>query len=399
MRLKVGGAGLTVLLGALIAGAPLAMDIYLASMPSLTRALDATPAEVQLTLTVYMLGWGVAQLAVGPMADRFGRRPVMLAGLALFVAASGACALATTVQMLTAARFLQALGMAPAAVVPRAVVRDLYSGDRAAHMLSLMAVVLGIAPIVAPILGSHLHTWFGWRASFVFVILYGVVALACVAALLPETLHTRNRRATRIGVIAANFRRLLRSRAFVGYLLVASFATGGLFAFIAGSAFVFVSVLGQSEQGFGWLFGSVMAGNITGAIIGSTLVRRWGIERMVRRWSVLLLAAALAMGTLALARVDHPLAIVMPMFFYMVAFTTTMPQATAGALTPFPDVAGAAASLLAFVQFITGALAALVVGIAYDGTQRPMALVIAGAGVLAFVAGRLLLVRPRRPAA
>lgn len=392
--LKAGAPGLTVLLGALVAAAPLAMDIYLASMPSLTRALTATPAQVQLTLTIYMFGWGVAQLIAGPIADRFGRRPVLLGGLVLFVAASAACALATSVQMLIGARLVQALAMAPVAVVPRAVVRDLYAGDRAAHMLSLMAVVLGIAPVVAPIVGSHLHAWLGWRANFVFVVVYGVVALAFVARLLPETIRARNPSATRVSVIAANFRRLLRSRTFVGYMLVAAFTTSGLFAFLAGSAFVFVSVLGHSEQGFGWLFGAVMTGNITGAIIGSRLVRRWGIDRMLRRWSVLLLAASVAMGAFAWADVTHPLAIVVPMFLYMVAFSTTMPQAAAGALTPFPEIAGAASSLLSFVQFIGGASAALIVGYAYDGTQRPMAFVIAAAGILAFAAYRMLLALP-----
>jgi DHA1 family bicyclomycin/chloramphenicol resistance-like MFS transporter len=393
MRIS-GSPASTILLGALIAAAPFAMDIYLASMPSMTRALAASPREVQLTLTVYMYCWGAAQLVAGPLSDRYGRRPVLLGGLVVFVLASSACALATTVGMLIAARGAQALAIAAIAVVPRAVVRDQYSGDRAAHVLSLMGMVLGVAPVVAPILGSHVHLWFGWQANFVLVALYGTVLLGCVYAALPETLRTRDMTATRPAVVVTNYRRLLCSRRFVGYMLVAAFTMAGLFAFLAGSSFVFVTVMGQGEQGFGLLFGAVMLGNITGATIGSRLVRRWGIDTMIRRASILLVGAGLAVAALAWAGVAHPLAVVVPMFFYMVALMTTMPQATAGALTPFPEIAGAASSLLSFVQFGLASTAALAVGLAFDGTSRAMATVTAAGAVCAFVAFRLLIVRP-----
>ena len=379
---------MTVLLGALIAIAPLAMDIYLASMPSMTRALSATPEQVQLTLSVYMYGWGVAQLVAGPLSDRFGRRPALIGGLALFVLASTVCAFATNIATLIAARGAQALSMATIAVVPRAVVRDLYGGDQAAHMLSLMGIVLGVAPILAPILGSHLHVWFGWQANFVFVALYGALLLAWVALRLPETLVERNRRATVPAVMLGNFARLLRSRRFVGYMLVGAFTMSGLFAFLAGSAFVFVAVLGQSEQGFGFLFGAVMLGNITGAAIGAKLVRAWGIDRMIARASWLLVISGIALAGMAWAGVRSPLAIVVPMFFYMIALMTTMPQAQAGAMTPFPAIAGSASSLMLFVQFVVASSSALVVGLTFDGTPRAMATVIGIASVLGFAACR-----------
>jgi DHA1 family bicyclomycin/chloramphenicol resistance-like MFS transporter len=386
--MKTDSAGMTVLLGALIAAAPLAMDIYLASMPSMTQALAATPEEVQLTLSVYMYGWGIAQLFAGPLSDRFGRRPALLSGLALFVVASTVCALSRNVHVLIGARLGQAVSMAAIAVVPRAVVRDLYSGDKAAHTLALMGVVLGIAPVAAPIIGSHVHVLLGWQANFVLVALYGAILWLFVQRLLPETLARRDARATRPGVIVANYGRLLRSRAYTGYMLVAAFGFSGLFAFIAGSAFVFVSVLGQGERGFGVLFGAVMLGNITGSTIGSRLVRRVGIETMVRTGTALMLAAGLALGGLALARVQHPLAVVVPMFAYMVAFMLTMPPATAGALTPFPQIAGSASSLLSFCQFVVASTAALVVGMTFDGTARPMAVTIAVASIGAFVSNR-----------
>src|SRR6266545_7731240 len=304
--LKRDQPAMTLLLGALIAVAPLAMDIYLASMPSMTRALSATPAEVQLTLSLYMYGWGASQIFVGPLADRFGRRPTLIAGLALFVAASAACAASRTIETLIAARIVQAIGMATVAVVPRAVVRDLYAGDRAAHMLSLMGVVLGIAPIVAPIIGSHLHVWFGWQANFVFVAAYGAIALFCVATALPETIKAKNQRATAPAVVLANYRRLLQSRRYVGYLLVAAFTSSGLFAFLAGSAFVFVSELGTGERGFGVLFAMVMLGNVMGATIASRVVVRLGLDRLIGYASWLMLAAGVAMAALAWAPIEHP---------------------------------------------------------------------------------------------
>jgi len=387
---------MTVLLGALVAVAPLAMDIYLASMPSMARALSASDEEVQLTLSLYMFAWGAAQIVVGPLTDRFGRRPALIGGLVLFVGASVVCAAARDVHMLIAARIAQAAAMATVAVVPRAVVRDLHAGEQAAKMLSLMGVVLGIAPIVAPIIGSHLHVWFGWRANFVFVAAYGALALAFVVSVMPETIRTRNAQATNARVMLANYARLARSRTYLGYLLIAAFATSGLFAFIAGSAFVFVSVIGTGEQGFGLLFGVVMLGNVTGSAAGSHLVARLGINRMLRYSTALMLVSGIALAALAWARVAHPMAIVVPMFVFMIAFMTTMPQATAGALTPFPEIAGSASSLLSFCQLLIAASTALIVGMAFDGTQRPMATTIAAASILTFASYQLLIRRRAR---
>ena len=395
--MRAEAAAPTVLLGALIAVAPFTMDVYLASMPSMTHALSATPAEVRLTLSVYMYGWGIAQLFAGPLSDRFGRRPALLGGLAVLVLASIACALSRNVYALIGARLVQAVSMGTIAVVPRAVVRDLYSGDKAAHILSLMGIVLGIAPVAAPLIGSHVHVWLGWQANFVLVALYGALLWFFVGRALPETLRHPDVQATRPRVIVANYRQLLKSRVFTGYMGVAAFGFSGLFAFLAGSAFVFVAVMGRGETGFGLLFGAVMLGNITGSAIGSRIVRRVGIDRVVRGGTSLMLVAGLVLGAFGLQRTSHPLAVVVPMFFYMVAFMMTMPPAAAGALTPFPHVAGSASSLLSFCQFVVASTAAVIVGATFDGTARPMMLTIAGAAIGAFATCRLAI--PRRVAA
>ncbi|HWD36196.1 MAG TPA: multidrug effflux MFS transporter [Casimicrobiaceae bacterium] len=384
---------MTLLLGALIATPPLAMDIYLASMPTMARALFATTSEVQLTLSVYMYGWGIAQLFAGPLSDRYGRRPALLASLFVFVGASLFCALSRDIYMLIGGRLVQAVSIASIGVVPRAAVRDLYTGDKAAHILSLMGVVLGIAPVVAPIIGSNLHVWLGWQSNFVAVAIYGAVLWLCVYVALPETLARRDVRATVPRVVVANYRQLLASRAYVGYLLVAAFGYSGLFAFLAGSAFVFVDVMGAGERSFGIMFGSVMLGNIIGAMIGSRVVQMIGIPRLVRLATRLMLVAGLALGVFALLGVRHPLAVIVPMFAFMVTFTMTMPPAIAGALTPFPQIAGSASSLLAFCQFVVASTAALAVGLTLDGTTRPMSLAIAVAAIGAFLSVRFV---PRR---
>src|SRR5262249_47455614 len=202
--------------------------------------------------------------------------------------------LARDIHMLIGARVVQAIGMATVAVVPRAVVRDLYTGAHAARILSLMGVVLGIAPVIAPIIGSHLHVWFGWRANFVFVAAYGAIALVCVAVALPETIPARDRRATHPATVLGNYGRLLRSRTYVGYALVAAFSSSGLFAFLAGSAFVFVAVMGTGERGFGFLFGTII-----GASVGSRLVPRLGIDRMLRYSTGLMFASGVVLAGLA----------------------------------------------------------------------------------------------------
>jgi DHA1 family bicyclomycin/chloramphenicol resistance-like MFS transporter len=395
--LRPDSPAMTLLLGALVAMGPLAMDIYLVSMPTMTGALGATVEQVQLTLSVYMYGWGIGQLVVGSASDRWGRRPVLLAGLAVAVLAATACALARDVHTLIAARFVQALGMAAVFSVPRAVVRDLFSAERAARVLSLMGIILSIAPIVAPLIGSHLHVWLGWQANFALVAIYGAAALAFSAARLPETIRSANPGALAPRAMLSNFATLMRSRQYVGYVLVAALASSGLFAFLAGGSFVFVSVMGAGEREFGMLFGSVMTGNIVGAVLASRTVMRHGINALLRVSTAVMLAAGAALAALAWAGINHPAAVVVPMFVFMAAFTATIPQATAGALTPFPRIAGAAASLLSFCQFTVASTWALAVGFAYDGTQRPMATAIAAAAVLAFSAFWLV-VRPARGA-
>ncbi len=388
---------LTLLLGMLVALAPFSTDLYLPSMPALTRALGASAREVQLTLSAYMLAWAIAQLFAGPLSDRIGRRRALIGALALFTVASVACTVAPDIHTLIAARIAQGIAGATAVVVPRAAVRDLHAGERAAQMLATMMIVLAMAPVVAPTVGGVLQAAFGWRSNFLVLALYGAMALVLVWRFLPETMAKADPQALDPRRMARNWSRIVSSRRFTGYLAVAALNQAGLFAFLAGSSFVMIEVLGTGERLFGLLFGAVMVGNVTGAATASRLVRRLGIDRMIRVGTSVAFAAGLAMAALAWLGVRHPLAIVGPMFAYMLVFMWTMPQATAGALTPFPDIAGSATSLLSFVQMALGSIMAFTVGMAFDGTPRPMATGIALASAGAFFAFRLLVLRRAAP--
>jgi DHA1 family bicyclomycin/chloramphenicol resistance-like MFS transporter len=381
---------LTMLLGALAALGPMSMDIYLVSMPSMTTALSATVNEVQLTISIYMVGFGMAQLLYGPLSDRFGRRPALIGGLFLHIVASIAAALANSITLLIVARLFQAIGMCGGIVVTRAVVRDLHTREQAARTFSYMQMVTGLAPLAAPIIGSYLHVAFGWRANFIFVGGCGVLALMAVLTLLGETNRHPDREALSPRRFLRNVRVLLSSRNFIGYLLTMGFLGGGLFAFLSGSSFVFLHVFGFEESYFGYLFAFVMVGNLVGAHISGRLVMRVGIPRLLASGLVLAVLSGLVMAALAFAAVPHVLAVLGPMFMFMVAFQMVWPQAMAGALSPFPHIAGYASSVLGVLQFGLPALVGIGVAATFDGTSRPMAGMIAIMAILAALAYRAL---------
>lgn len=384
---------MTVLLGALTAIGPMSMDIYLVSVPTMTEAFHTSVAQVQLTLSLYMAGFALGQLFYGPISDGFGRRPALLLGLALHVAASLVCATTADIHTMIVARLFQSTGVCGCFVVSRAVVRDLHTRERAARLLSYMGVVTGVAPIVAPLIGSYLHVAFGWRANFYFVTAYGLVSLLVVLFLFGETNRAPDARALNPFRIVRNFGVLLSHRAYVGFSLTSACISGALFAFISGAPLVFLRVFGFPEAQFGYLFGVVMLGNIGGAAIGSRLVMRYGIEGLMMRGVLLALLAGLTIAGLAWAQVDVPAAVIVPMFAFMLAFSLVLPQSMAGALSPFPHMAGNASALLGMLQWSFASLVGIWVGARFDGTQRPMSETIGAMTVLAFLAF-VLVVRP-----
>lgn len=379
-----------VLLTLAVSMGPISTDLYLPSLPSLTSALETDVASVQLTLSVFLVGFAFSQLVYGPLSDRFGRRPALTAGLILYIIASIGCALATSIEVLIAARFVQAVGACSGHVLGRAIVRDVYGREGAARMLAYIGAAMALAPAIGPILGGYLTVWFGWRANFILLTTYGAVALAGVWLLLAET-NAYVGQATSAGRMVRDYLGFLRHRAYVGYVLCVATTYCGLFAFISGSSFVFVRVLGLSPDQYGFCFAAAVVGYMAGAIMSGRSVRRFGIERILSLGVLVLAGAGLAMAGLVLAGIETVWSVLIPMMVYMAGVGLVLPNALAGALGPFPEKAGAASALSGFTQMGFAAFVGVGVGWAFDGTARPMAVAIALSGCAAVAAHRILL--------
>ncbi|MDQ0813759.1 DHA1 family bicyclomycin/chloramphenicol resistance-like MFS transporter [Streptomyces sp. B3I7] len=382
------GLFVTFLLGGLTATAPLAMDMYLPSLPEVTRSLHAPAATVQLTLTACLIGMAAGQLVVGPMSDRWGRRRPLLAGLAVNVVATALCALAPTVETLIAFRLVQGLAGAAGIVIARAVVRDMYEGVAMARFFSTLMLISGVAPVVAPVIGGQLLRFTGWRGVFVLLTVVGLVLGALVWARLPETLPPARRHAGGIGETLRAMRGLLADRVFVGHTLTGGFAFAALFAYISASPFVVQDIYGASPGTFSLLFAVNSVGLITvGQINGKLLVGRVRLENVLAVGLALTAAAACALllmttgvfGEVGLAPVAAGL------FVLMSALGLTMPNAQALALMRTKRAAGAASALLGTCSFLIGALASPLVGLAGEHTAVPMAVVQVGAALVSVV--------------
>lgn len=385
MRLKPGTAAMTVVLALLTAMGPLSTDMYLPSLPGITRALGTDAASTQLTLSVFLVGFAVGQIAYGPVSDRFGRRPVLIAGLAAFAVATVGCMLAQSIAMLIAARFAQALAACAGVVIARAIVRDLYRDEDAARMLSFMGALMGLVPTVAPVIGAVVEAALGWRAVFAAIAGLGVALTALIAIALPETLALSNRQPATLSGMAASFRVLVGHRLFRRFVATVCLCYGGLFAFISGSSFVLQGHYGLSEIGFALCFATAVLGYIAGTLIGARLTGRIGIARTIR-----IGAAALAAGGVALVAMvgfgPESFWALSPMIVYMVGVGLTLPQSMAGAITPFPERAGAASSLMGFAQMTFGAVVGVAVGHTVGYGPLPLALIIGAMGVASLIA-------------
>ncbi|MFC9685598.1 multidrug effflux MFS transporter [Streptomyces sp. NPDC056948] len=380
------GLLVTFLLGSLTAVPPLAMDMYLPSLPEVTRSLHAPAATVQLTLTACLAGMALGQLVVGPMSDRWGRRRPLLAGLAVFVVATVLCALAPTVELLVAFRLAQGLAGAAAIVIARAVVRDLYDGMAMARFFSTLMLISGVAPIVAPLIGGQVLRVTDWRGVFVVLTVIGIAIGVLVWTKLPETLPPAERHSGGVGEALRAMRGLLADRSFAGYTLTGGFAFASLFAYISASPFVIQEIYGASPQTFSLLFGVNSVGLVlVGQINGKILVGRVSLDRVLGIGLAIVVAAATALllmstgvfGEVGLA----PVAVAL--FVLMSAMGITLPNTQALALMRTKHNAGSASALLGTSSFLIGAIASPLVGVAGEDTAVPMAVVQLAAALVA----------------
>jgi DHA1 family bicyclomycin/chloramphenicol resistance-like MFS transporter len=380
---------LTVLLGVLVALPALGTDLYVPALPLVARSLAVEVGAAQLTLTTFFIGLAAGMLVWGPLSDRYGRKPVLFAGLATMLAASAAGAVVDSVGAVATARLVQGLAMSSGAVIARTVVRDLHAHEQAARLFAAMTIVFSVVPFAAPMLGALITTLGGWRAIFWCLAAIGALLIFAIIIGLPET-APRERSSAHPGAIARTFGVLLGQRRFVAPFILILCAHLGILAWVSNSAFVLVQGFGVSTAGYGVAFAAVMLGQITGAWASSRFVLRFGIARLLRLGAALMLAAGALLALLAWAGANHWGAVVGPYMLFLFGTALILPNATAAALSPFPASAGAAASLMGAIAFTIGALVSTALGLAFDGTARPMASAALLAGVGAFLLERML---------
>ena len=373
----------------LIALPALGTDLFVPALPALTQALGTEVGAAQLTMTLYFIGLAAGQLAWGPLSDRYGRKPILLAGLSIMLAASLVAMLMETLAAVIAARLAQGLGMSSGALIGRTIARDLYAHEQAAKLLSSMSVVFSIVPLAAPLAGGVLADAAGWPSVFAAM---AAIAVALLVAVVPlrETAPAKRAPASPRQIVRT-FAGILRDRRFLGPYSVFLCTQIGVLAWVSNSSFTLISGLGVGPTAYGAMFTLVMSGQIVGAWISSRLVLRLGIARMLRWGAALMLAAGACAAGLAWLGIGHWLAVVAPFVLYLFGAALIVPNATAAAMAPFPAAAGSASSLIGTIGFATGALISTALGAAFDGTARPMATVALVAGVLAFSFERALL--------
>jgi len=381
------GAFLTALVGL---GA-LSIDTFLPSLPAMMAELRSGAATAQLTITLFLAAFTTAQLLFGPLSDRTGRRGALVGGLCLFVGGAAASLFARSMPALVAARVVQGLGAGSGPVLARAVVRDVWPPQRAARVLSLMAIAQALTPILAPILGGFMQAHFGWRSVFLLVAALGAGFLIVAALAVEETAPGRGGGAKRDGpTLGGGVAALARDRAYVGFVLAVMLAFAGQFAFISGSAFVFMGLFGFSPRAYGFAFALVAFGLMTGSFLSVHHGARLGPEQMIRRGAALSAGAGLAMALPVAFGHASAVGILVPMYLFAVGAGVVMPNGMAGAIAPFAHMAGLASAVLGFAQ-MTGA-AAYSVGVSrfLDGTARPMTFAIAASGLACFASALLL---------
>lgn len=368
------------------------IGIYTPAMPAIARDLGVSQAEVQATLGVYLAAFAIGQLLYGTYSDRYGRRPALFVGLAIYVAGSVLCVVAPSIDMLIIGRGVQALGGCAGPVLSRAILRDLYDRDQGAKLMAYVSVVMGVAPAFAPVLGGYLEVAFGWRSIFVVLTGVGALVLALSIWLLQET-NQSPPSVKRGGVLslALEYPRILRSRAFVGYTLLTGFTMGAIMAYVAGAPFVLIELLEIPPEIYGWYAMIPTFANIAGSFLAGRLTTRLGGERMILAGTAAILLGGLSVLGFALAGVVSVASVMGPMCLIHLGTGLMFPSAMQGAVSLFPQRAGTASSLNGFLQMLISAVGASLVGRMPGDQAMPMAITMAACAVLTALS--LLLVR------
>ena len=363
---------LVIILGSLAALGAAAIDMYLPGLPVIERDLTAAPGQATLTLSAFFVGLAIGQLFYGPTSDAWGRRRIMACGVMLYCVASLACMFAATIEQLVAARCLQALGAASGTVIARAMVRDMFEGDLAARAQSFINLAFSITPLLAPTIGGYVLIWFGWRAIFLVLSLFGLACLVALVLRVPETLADERRTPLSPRGLVRSYRRILSERQTVSCMLTSSFAFACMFVFFALSPFVYTGYFGVPNQHYGLLFAVNVVGIMIGNAINARLVTRFGTIAMLRAGSLVSAAGGLLLLVTTSFELGGLVGVVLPMTLVVGSLGIIGANAIAGAMAPVPTLAATAASLLGFVQMMIGAAMGMVAGLMDDGTPLPL---------------------------
>ncbi|MCD0501810.1 multidrug effflux MFS transporter [Bordetella petrii] len=381
--------GWLVLMGVLTAIGPFSIDMYLPAFPAIAAGLEVPRGDVERTLAAYLVGLALAQVIYGPLADRYGRKKPMLAGLALYAVASLGCALAGSIQMLTLCRVLQALGGAAGVVIPRAVIRDHYETQDAARAMSLLMLIMGLAPILAPLAGGQLLAYVGWRSLFWLMTAGSLALMVATALIMKESLAPERVQPLSAASIARNYAALVRHRGFMAHSLAGGMGQAGMFAYIVSSPRLFIELYGVDPQHYGLLFGANAAGLIIGSQISARLLRSHTPLQLQRGALNALAVASLAALALALAGLMTLPLLMACLVGYMFSQGFVNPNSAALALSEQGSRLGAASALLGTLQLSCGAIAGMVVSVWQSTGPLPLATVLAICACLSWVAGHV----------
>lgn len=370
------------ILGALTAFSAMSIDMYLPAFPQMARDLNVPLSTVQLSVSAFLFGSALGQLFYGPIADRWGRRTPLLAGLSLYVVSTIGCAMVHTGSGLLFWRVVMAVGGGAGMVISRAVVRDLYDTTEAARMFSLLMLIMGIAPILAPIAGGQMLLITGWRGIFAFLAVFGIASLLAAAVGLPESLPTERRQRRSMAEMVKVYGHLLKNRRYLRYAIALGCGAGINFAYISGAPLIFIELHGVSPQQFGLFFGTNAFGLITASQINRRLLRRFTPQRIAAYAFAVNASAGILLTAAALTGIGGFPAQAALIFVCICTTGLLYPNITALAMAPFEKAAGSASALLGTIQYTLGASAGALVGILHNGTAVPTTATMAICGVV-----------------
>ena len=368
--------GLIFLLGALAALGAAAIDMYLPSLPSIQSELGGVSGNAQFTLSSFFIGLGVGQLFYGPISDALGRRKVLVVGLLLYCLGSLFCFFAGTMMELVIARFFQALGAAAGGVISRAMVRDVFNGEKAAQAQSFINLAFSLTPLMAPLVGGYLLIFFGWRSTFLALFLFGIICLLILVLKIPETLPIEKRNSLRLVPIVSGYKSVLRNSRSMGSIIAGALAFSCMFTYFAASPFIYIDLFKIPDQYYGFLFGLNVLGIIATSFINARTVLKYGPLVMLRIGVSIMCTGSIALVGMSNFQTMGIIGIIIPLFFVIGSIGFIGANAISIALEAFGELAGTTASLFGFTQMTLGAFCGFLVGFFHDGTAVPMGVII-----------------------